>query len=319
MRADRLISTLMLLQARGRITAQELAAELEVSERTVYRDIEALSMAGIPLYADRGPGGGFSLMESYRSSLTALTEADMRALLAMSVPAPLGDLGLDRPIKDALLKLLAALPGSAASVEASRIHIDSRGWFQTPERTPHLDTVYRAICETRKLHQIYRRADGTLSERVVEPHGLVAKTHVWYMVANTPDGMRTYRAARLQQVALLDEPFERLRDFDLAAYWQSVEQNFLSNIQTYAVRARFAPWTLERLGDIYGPWMQAQIDAATPDSAGWLVLDVEYESHEDALRFLLSWGAGVEVLAPADLRTSMQQVTRQMAALYTGA
>ncbi len=316
MRADRLISTLMLLQARGRVTAGELATELEVSERTVYRDIEALSMAGIPLYADRGPGGGFSLVENYRSSLTALTENDMRALLAMSVPAPLGDLGLARPIKDALLKLLAALPGGAATIEETRIHIDSKGWFQSPERSPHLDTVYKAICEKRKLHQIYQRGDGSVSERVVEPHGLVAKTHLWYMVANTADGLRTYRVSRLQQVALLEESFERLTNFDLAEYWTDIEANFLTNTHTFEVTIRFAGEMHHHVGRVYGNRMRAKLDDAEPDADGWKTVTLDYESIDHAMRDLLTWGAYVEVLGPDNLRDMMREITQNMAGLY---
>src|SRR5512147_1801731 len=202
MRADRLLSLLMLLQARGRMTAQELAQELEVSERTIYRDINALSASGVPIYAESGPGGGCALLDSYRTNLTGLTADEARALFMLSIPAPLDQLGVTQELKTALLKLSAALPEARRHDEArirQRIHLDSLGWFQEAGAEPHLQTLYRAVWEDRKVAVTLRLEFGaflqTQIEQVIAPYGLVAKAGVWHIVAAVDDRLRVYRAA----------------------------------------------------------------------------------------------------------------------------
>ena len=194
MRADRLLSILMILQARGRVTAQQLAEELEVSVRTVYRDMDALSAAGVPVYAERGPGGGCSLLDSYRTTLTGLTRDEVRALFMLSIPAPLAELGVGQELKAALLKLSAALPASRRYDEAhvrQRIHLDSVGWSETVEPVPHLRTVQQAVWEDRKLQLTYRLPFEAQAEWLVEPYGLVAKAGTWYLVCTRNGSVRT--------------------------------------------------------------------------------------------------------------------------------
>lgn len=218
MRADRLLSLLMLLQARGRMTARQLARELEVSERTIYRDIDALSVAGVPVYAVAGRDGGFALLDHYRTSLTWLIDAEVRALFMLSIPAPLADLGVSQELKQALLKLSAALPDSRRSDEArvrQRFHLDSTWWGQVGGSVPHLQTVYQAVWNDRKLRVTYQPIPGVEISLVVAPYGLVAKAGVWCLVWARKGRPRTRRVSDLVEVELLLETFARPPDFDI--------------------------------------------------------------------------------------------------------
>jgi predicted DNA-binding transcriptional regulator YafY len=228
MRADRLLSVLMLLQARGRMTARELSERLEVSERTVYRDISALGMAGIPVYAERGPGGGCMLSEGYRTNLTGLSEAEARTLVLAMASRPLKDLGMGGALDAALLKLLAALPSrvrAGAEQARQRVHVDTAGWG-APEATPHLRALEEAVWQERRVRISYRDSGGKLAERVIEPLGLVAKASIWYLVAAVEGELRVYRVSRMRAVTPLDETFARLEGFDLAAYWEESSRRF---------------------------------------------------------------------------------------------
>jgi len=218
MRADRLLSILLLLQARGRMTAQELADEVEVSQRTIYRDVEALSMAGVPVYADRGPGGGFALLDRYRTTLTGLNRDEVRALFMLSIPEPLAQLGLDGELKAALLKLSAALPEARRPDEAlvrQRFHLDSAWWFQPEEPVPHLPALQQAVWEDRRLHLAVRLPFDTRVEWLVDPYGLVAKAGVWYLVCARKNHLRVHRVSDVLTAHVADERFQRPADFDL--------------------------------------------------------------------------------------------------------
>ncbi|HEX6386024.1 MAG TPA: YafY family protein, partial [Anaerolineae bacterium] len=224
MRADRLISILMLLQANGRMTAQELADRLEVSTRTIYRDLDALSTSGVPVYAERGPSGGCALLDSYRTNLTGLTDKEVEALFMFTVPGLLADLGADKASEAAMWKLTASLPApfrQDAQRVQERLHLDPAGWFQAEEPVPYLSAVQEALWQEHRLRMVYRRGDGHWVKRLVEPYGLVAKTSVWYMVAASYGQPQVYRVSRIQEAELTDSRFERPQDFDLDAYWQA--------------------------------------------------------------------------------------------------
>lgn len=319
MRAGRLLSIMMILQGRGRTTAQELSAAMEVSERTIYRDLDALSAAGVPIYADRGPGGGFALMEGYRSGLTALNDAETRSLIMASIPGPLADLGMDKPLQDALLKLLAALP-YARREEARRlrslIHLDSGPWFTKPDETPYLPTAQRAVFEGRRLEMIYRTDEGAENHRIIEPYGLVAKSTIWYVVSNTPRGMRVYRVQRIQSASLTAEYFIRPDDFDLAAYWESWRDQFIASLPVYPVQARVSPELHDELAWRFGERVAEAAHNATPDAQGWLTLDLRYDNIHHAHEHLLGLGTRVEVLEPPELRAALVETLGQIAALY---
>ena len=207
MRASRLISLLLLLQTRGQMTAAELATELEVSERTVHRDIEALSGAGIPVYAARGRHGGVALVEGYRTRLTGMTAEEAEALFLSGVPGPAAELGLGTVMAAARLKVLAALPPelrSRASRLVERFHLDVTGWFHTGEEAPLLGTLSEAVWEGRAVDVVYDRGDRSVDRRI-HPLGLVLKAGIWYVVAETDGQVRTYRVARVRSATVTDE------------------------------------------------------------------------------------------------------------------
>ncbi|MEJ2736004.1 MAG: WYL domain-containing protein [Anaerolineae bacterium] len=232
MRADRLLSILMLLQTRGQMTAQQLSEEVEVSVRTIYRDLDALSAAGVPVYAERGPGGGCALLDSYRTTLTGLTQDEVHALFMLSIPAPLAELGVDQELRAALLKLAAALPDARRHDEVrarQRIHLDSEGWFETKEPVPHLQTIQQALWQDHRLHITYRLPREAQAGWLIEPYGLVAKGNTWHLVCVRDGHMRVYRVSRVLDAAVMPETFERPASFNLAAFWRDwcaqVEEN----------------------------------------------------------------------------------------------
>ncbi len=212
MRADRLLSILLLLQTRGRMTARELAEHMEVSERTIYRDIEALGMAGIPVYAERGPGGGCTLLDGYQTRLTGLTEAEIRALFLLNMTHPLADLGLDKALDDALLKLSAALPAAQrqeAEQVRQRIYLDTTTPQSSQPIAQHLQTLQAAIWQDRKLSLSYHAGDGTLSEQLVDPYGLVSTPLAWYLVGAVNGEKQVFCVSHLHEVASTAETFAR--------------------------------------------------------------------------------------------------------------
>jgi predicted DNA-binding transcriptional regulator YafY len=319
MRADRLLSIMMLLQARGRVTAQELAAELEVSVRTIYRDLDALSMAGVPVYAERGPGGGCALLDSYRTTLTGLTQDEMRALFMLSIPAPLVELGVDRELKAALLKLSAALPATrrhAGERVRQRIHLDPDGWSETREPVPHLRTIQQAVWQDRRLSITYQLRFETRAEWTVEPYGLVAKANVWHLVGSRLGSIRVYRVSRVLAAALLDEPCERPADFDLTAFWQDWCAAVEENRPAYLVCARVSPEFVEWLPHYFGETIGEEIGRARADAEGWLTVTLPFDSLEGARDRILGWGRAVEVLAPLALRRSVVDHAAQIVDLY---
>lgn len=324
-RADRLLSILMLLQARGRMTAQRLAKELEVSERTIYRDIDALSAAGVPVYGDRGPEGGYALLDSYRTSLTGLTENEVRALFMLSIPAPLAELGVGQELRAALRKLAASLPDVHRDDRErvrKRIHLDATWWSREQEPPPHLLTVHEAVWQDRKLYVKYRQVFGTpaVIERLVDPYGLVAKAGVWHLVCARSDRIRVHRVSRLLDARLSGEIFERPSDFVLAAFWETWCMEVERNGSFYSVVVRVAPNSVDWLPGYFGERIRAEIaQAGPPDEEGWITLELRFENLWAARDRLLGFGRAVEVLEPEALRLSMLDFARQIVDLYEAA
>jgi predicted DNA-binding transcriptional regulator YafY len=303
------------------MTAQKLAQELEVSERTIYRDIDALCTAGVPIYAERGVGGGYALLDSYRTNLTGLTQDEVRALFMLSIPAPLAELGVSQELKAALLKLAAALPAARRHDEErvrQRVHLDSIWWFQSREPVPHLKTIQQAVWQDRQLHltrRIFLRLE-TYVERLVKPYGLVAKAGVWYLVCERDSYMRAYRVSRISEARLLDETFERPPDFDLAAFWKAWCAEY-ENRAHYPVTARVAPNFVRFLPRYFGDGIREQVaQAGPPDAQGWITLTLPFERLEDARERILGFGGAVEVLEPLALRLSVLDFATQIVALY---
>jgi predicted DNA-binding transcriptional regulator YafY len=320
MRAGRLISLIMLLQARGRITAQALAVELEVSERTIYRDIIALSSAGIPVYGEPGLDGGYSLVENYRTSLTGLTEGEARALFMLRIPEPLAALGLDQDLKSALRKLSAVLPNSRRDDEKrvhERFHLDSSWWRQVESPAPYLDILYQAVWQDRCIRLVSRPMVNVEIEQFVDPYGLVAKAGVWYLVCRSNGQIRVHLISELSDVQCTSKQFERPSDFNLVATWSAWcaerEQSYFS----YPVKMRISPGFIPCLPRLIGDSVREKIQhAGLPDAEGWIQFELAFESLEDARGSLLGFGGGVEVVAPLALRLSLWDYARQVTARY---
>jgi predicted DNA-binding transcriptional regulator YafY len=297
-----------------------MAERLEVSERTIYRDIEALSAAGVPVYTERGPAGGCVLAEGYRTNLTGLTEDEVRTLFLSGTPALMADLKLGGSFNAALLKLLASLPAAhrrGAEQMRSRIHLDPVAWNRPHEEVPHLRAIYDALERDLKLRLTYRRGDGSAGERVVNPLGLVAKASTWYLVARAGEEMRVFRVSRVLEATPVAEPLERPPDFDLPAFWREWCAAFEASLPRYPARFRASPEAVELLPQIFGDWIRARIaEAAPPDAEGWLTLEVVFESLGAARTQMLGFGTWVEVLDPPELRASVAEFAREIATMY---
>jgi predicted DNA-binding transcriptional regulator YafY len=319
MRASRLVSLLLLLQSRGGQTASQLADELEVSVRTIYRDVEALSESGVPIYADRGPHGGIRLVDGYRTRLTGLTGSEAESLFLSGLPGPAAELGLGTVVAAARLKVLAALPPelrSRASRISQRFHLDAPGWFQWSEPVPHLEALAAAVWEDACLAIAYDRGDGVV-DRSVEPLGLVLKGGVWYLVARAEGQPRTYRVSRVRGVERTGDRFERPEGFDLAAFWTESTATFEASAARVEVLLRVDPRRIERLREIIGEsaWRSSdRLDA--PDAEGWAHLRVRLEWPHDAHLRLMPLGAAIEVLEPADLRDRMVRAAHEVLERY---
>ena len=328
MRASRLVTTLLLLQTRGRMTAAELARELEVSERTVHRDVDALSEAGVPIYAERGPHGGVQLVDGYRTRLTGMTAEEAEALFLSGLPGPAAELGLGTVMTAARLKVLAALPPelrARASRLVERFHLDAAGWFKAGEAVPHLPVLAEAVWESRRVRVSYDRGDRNV-ERVLEPMGLVLKAGIWYMVATTDGHVRTYRVSRVEGAEPTQEPFERPETFDLAAYWAESTAAYEREAPRLEVTVRVDPDRLAHLTDLVGEAaiaaaerLDANGDGTTadaPDPDGWTRLRLRMEWPEEAPRRLLAMAAYVEVLEPPELRERIIAMAREVLDRY---
>lgn len=290
MRATRLVSLLLLLQTRGQLTAADIAERLEVSVRTVHRDVESLAAAGVPVEALRGPAGGYRLAGGYRTRLTGLTGDEAEALFAAGMPGPAAELGLGGELAAARLKLLAALPSELQerATRAQRLfHLDARGWFRAEDSVPHLPALASAVWSGCRAKIRYREGNRVV-QRTVDPLGLVLKAGAWYLVAHRVAGMRVYRVSRVASVRALEELCERPAGFELSAYWNEWSRAFEDSRPRVEVTAR------------------------GPKGERTLV----FESLEEARREILRYGPDLEVVAPVELRERIAATARDVAALY---
>lgn len=318
MRADRLLSIVLLLQAHHQLTSRDLATRLEVSERTIHRDMEALSGAGIPVIALRGMGGGWSLLGEYRTNLTGLNEAEIETLFVTKPPKLLADLKLEKAAEGALLKLLAALPATyqrAAERVRRRIHVDVGGWVRQEEAVPLLPVLQEAIWLERKLKFTYERGPGCDAvERIADPLGLVAKGSVWYLVAAIGPDIRSYRISRFVRSEVMNEPAEIPPDFDLAAYWQASAAAFKSTLPNYTATFRVAPEIFPFLR-FAGRFARVG-ETHEQESSGWIRVSVRFDVEEMACQYALSFGSNLEVLEPPSLREKVIQAARDVVKFY---
>lgn len=281
------------------MTSKSLAEKLEVSERTIIRDMESLSEAGIPVYAERGLHGGWLLSEGYRTNLTGMNATEILSLLISGQAVLLGDLGIKEHYDTAFQKLLAASPAdvrTSASSARQKIHIDVAGWHSLSESMPCLSTVQEAVWEERQLRLNYQREDGIV-ERIVNPLGLVAKRSVWYLIAEIAGELRTYRISRLLHASMLEQSFERPRDFDLAAYWEESTQQFKHRLPRYPAKAVIHESILARLSRE----RFVQVTHCEPAKDGWALAELAFETLESACEIVLSFGSRIEVIAPGEL------------------
>lgn len=326
MRAARLITMVLLLQSRPGMTAAELAAELEVSERTVVRDAAALGEAGVPVYAERGRTGGYHLVDGYRTRLTGLARGEAEALFLSGLPTALRDLGLGDAASAARLKVAAALTPSLRDTPdtvARRFHLDAPGWFQDPVAPALLPVVAAAVRDDRTVRARYRRGDAE-ADRSLLPYGLVLKAGVWYLCArvagppepagDAPDGFRVYRVDRFVRVEPDGGRFERDTGFDLAGFWAERSARFARSLLRTEVTVRVSGAGARRLPHLVdrGAAEEALAAAGPPDGDGWRTVTLPVESPEVAYEQLLALGAEAEVLAPAALRARFGEAAARM-------
>ena len=324
MRASRLLSLVLLLQDRGRLTAQQIAAELEVSVRTVYRDVEALGAAGVPVYAELGAGGGYQLVDGYRTRLTGLTPQEAGSIFLAGVPDAAAELGLGAVLATAELKLRAALPAPLnRRVEEirDRFHLDAAGWFRETETHPHLAALAGAVWNRRQATMRYRRWRPPHEvDRLIDPLGIVLKAGVWYFVARVGEDLRTYRVATILSLEVLDSTFERPESFDLAATWAAWAADFERRLHRASATVRFSPSALDRIPYLMTRALSREVRSAhaEPDPDGWTTMTLPIESARHAHAEFLRLGADVEVLEPPELREMMRASAHAMTRLYGG-
>jgi predicted DNA-binding transcriptional regulator YafY len=316
MRADRLISIVLLLQANGRMTAETLASRLEVSQRTILRDMDALSSAGVPVVAERGTGGGWRLIDGYETKLTGLTPAEIRSLFLARPPALLAELGLKEAADAAWLKLRAALPVGVreqAEFVRQRLLIDSRNWRDSAEQLTSLPVLLEALWSGERLKFLYEKAGGEASEREVDPLGLVARANRWYLVAAKGDERRTYRVSRISSAQILPDRASRPENFDLAAYWEASTNRFREHLPrydaTFLVTEHILPWVC------YRPW---RVLEQTPAEDHRYRVSLRFDAPEEARQFALGHGAELEVLEPQELREYVIATAQAVLAAHAG-
>ena len=305
MRADRLLAILLRLHVRGKLTAKDLAKELEVSRRTILRDIIALGIAGVPVYTEGGHGGGIHLDSAYRVNLTGLTEPEALALAHVFSRLPLETREYQQAADLALMKLLAALPAPQRHTVQrmqERVHLDPNSWWHERVAPPSLEMLEQAIFEERRLYIIYEHYDGTLTESNIEPYGLVDKVGSWYLVAVRAGEWRTYRVERLREVCLLDARFERQEAFDLAAHWRAQSAQFESSLPPFHCILQVARESLSRLEKYVAGRFHLAEDQVEED---WVEVTLRLTSLDEAR--MLVWGLDdqVRIVAPQSLRDAV--------------
>ncbi|PZA12906.1 transcriptional regulator [Rhodopseudomonas palustris] len=323
MRASRMLSILTTLQAKGRVTAPELAEACEVSVRTIYRDIDALSASGVPVYADRGADGGYRLLDGYRVRLNGLSQSEAGALFLAGLPGPAAALGLDAAMIAAQNKLMAALPANAredAGRMQERFHLDAPGWFVEAEKPEHLRAVAAAVLRGTLIDIRYQSWRGQKRRRVA-PLGLVLKGGSWYLAGQADGSVRTYRIARVLDCTPLDDRFARPADFDLAAYWQSATLRMEAELHPNVATVRLSPLGLKLLDALSQPYVRShtELDDVT-DADGWRIAKIPIgKTSWHAAAELLRLGPEAEVLEPAELRVTIAELTQAMAERYAAA
>lgn len=320
MSASRLLSILLLLQARGRINATVLARELEVSVRTIYRDIEQLSASGVPVFADRGSAGGFQLLDGYKTQLTGLTAEEASALFLFGLPTAAADLGLADAMSGARRKIDAALSTErrrGAEAVMTRFHLDTTGWFKPIEKPETLPALAAALWSERRIVVRYQSWKSESTQELA-PLGIVLKAGVWYLVALGPKGSpATYRVSSIRSLQTADTAFTRPKDFDLPAYWATAIKQFETRLQRTTATIRVSERGFQLLGKLGVAVSQAAENTRSPpDKSGWSVVEIPLEKTDNAVCDILSLGIDAELIAPAELREALAESIAQLARRY---
>jgi predicted DNA-binding transcriptional regulator YafY len=319
MRASRLLTIQMLLQTRGRMSAQALAAVLEVSVRTLYRDVDQLTAAGVPIYAEQGRNGGFQLVEGWKTTLTGFTASEAQAVFMSGLAGPAAQLGLGQQVVDAQLKLMTALPvhqRDGAQRLQSRFHLDPADWYREADPVPYLSTVATAVWEDRQLSLRYESWEAEV-QRTVHPLGLVLKAGVWYLVATSDAKPRTYRISNILQATLLDKPSRRPKQFDLPSYWAESIQRFEAELYQGHAEVLATAQGVKQLRQLSSAVAQAIAAVPRPRAEEKVRLKIPIETLEQASYQLLRMAPDVEVLLPTALRTAIVRRLQDIQACYT--
>ncbi|HEX4212610.1 MAG TPA: WYL domain-containing protein [Candidatus Dormibacteraeota bacterium] len=322
MRGDRLLAILLLLQGHGRLTAADLAERLEVSERTIYRDLDALGTAGVPVVAERGRGGGISLVEGYRTDLTGLSETEARALFSFGGPEVVAPLGLGEELEGALRKLMAALPAGqrpGAARARDRLLVDTARWRHDPEALPELGALQDAVWRDERVRIRYRRGGGgEVHERSVDPYGLVVKAGAWYLLAAVEGSLRIYRVSRIEAVSGTGETFSRPAGFDLAEAWAEERSRFEDSSPGFTCEVAVEADTLGLFLRVVSAQLTEPAERLAARRGRRSRLRLRFPVLGAAQASLLSFGARIEVLDPPELRRAMGEASAETARLYEG-
>ncbi|WP_062238889.1 helix-turn-helix transcriptional regulator [Fictibacillus sp. FJAT-27399] len=311
MRADRLIVILLLLQNKGKLTTKELAEQLEVTPRTIHRDMEALSASGIPVVADRGKSGGWRLMDQYKTNLTGLKTDELKSLFLSPSVHLLNDLGITKDWNDAREKLLASIPASfhqKAHDVWDRIHVDTSSWRQSSQKIAAFQTLQEAIWEEKKLQIVYERANGETKERLVNPLGLVAKSSTWYLIASVGEEIRNYRASRIHSALKMEEAFTRPADFQLSRYWESSTQTFLKALPTFEVDVELSPIIIHRI-TFTGRFVQV-VKQNEPLDDSWIPASLCFDTEQEAVQYILGFGKEIRIIRPHSLKRQIYEMAK---------
>jgi len=319
MRASRLINILTTLQAKGLVTAEALAEENDVSVRTIYRDIDALSLSGIPVYSERGSDGGYRLLDGYRVRLNGLSSAEAEAMFLSGIPGAAADLGLGALMAGAQKKLTAALPEDlreSARRMQSKFHLDAPTWLAEGEQPVYLQAIADAVWNSKRIRMRYRSWTAEKT-RLAEPLGIVMKGGAWYLVARVDGSARTYRISRVLDLIVTEERFDWPRDFDLAAYWNENTRRLELDLYPKWATIRLSPWGLKEIEHMAPPYVRANLEfIGEPDDTGWRKIRLPVAQERMAVSEMLKLGPEVEVLDPPDLRLAMRRAVEALMARY---
>lgn len=319
MRASRLINILTTLQAKGLVTAEALADENDVSVRTIYRDIDALSLSGIPVYSERGSDGGYRLLDGYRVRLNGLSSAEAEAMFLSGIPGAAADLGLGSLMAGAQKKLTAALPedlrASARRIQ-SKFHLDAPAWLAEGEQPVYLQAIADAVWNSKRIRMRYRSWTAE-KNRIAEPLGIVMKGGAWYLVARVDNTPRTYRISRVLDLIVTEERFDSPQDFDLAAYWDENTRRLELELYPNWAIIRLSPWGMKEIEHTAPPYVRANLVVTSdPEEQGWRTVRLPVAHARMAVSEMLKLGPEVEVIDPPELRLAMLHAVETLIALY---